>query len=43
MTKVDLREGKGGKGTIEIAYHGSEDLERVFELITGRTVGEIVE
>lgn len=43
MTRVELREGRGGKGSIEIVFHGPEDLERVFELITGRSVAEVVE
>ena len=43
MTRVEVRDGRGGKGSIEISFHGSEDLERVFELITGRPLGEIVE
>lgn len=43
MTRVEVREGRGGKGSIEIVYHGSGDLERVFELITGRPLGEVVE
>lgn len=43
MTRVELREGRGGKGTIEIVFHGPEDLERVFELITGRPIAEVVE
>jgi ParB family chromosome partitioning protein len=43
MTRVEVREGRGGKGTIEIVFLGSEDLERVFELITRRPVGEVLE
>jgi ParB family chromosome partitioning protein len=43
MTRVEVKEGRGGKGSIEIAYHGPEDFERVFEIITGRRVGEVVE
>ena len=43
MTKVEVREGRGGKGSIEIGYHGNEDFERVFELITGRRAQDIVE
>lgn len=43
MTRVEVRDGRGGKGSIEIRFHGPEDLERVFELITGRPLGEIVE
>jgi ParB family chromosome partitioning protein len=43
MTRVEVREGRGGKGTIEIVFLGSEDLERVFELITRRPIGEVLE
>jgi len=43
MTRVEVREGRGGKGTIEIVFLGSEDLERVFELITRRPAGEVLE
>lgn len=42
-TRVEIREGRGGKGSIEIRYHGHEDFERLFELIVGQEVGEIVE
>ncbi len=43
MTRVELREERGGKGKIEVSYHGPEDFERIFELITGREVDEVVE
>jgi ParB family chromosome partitioning protein len=43
MTRVEVREGRGGKGAIEIAFHGHEDFERLFELITGKRAQEIVE
>jgi ParB family chromosome partitioning protein len=43
MTRVEVREGRGGKGKIEITYHGPEDFERVFEIVTGRPVQEVVE
>ncbi|MDH3270864.1 MAG: ParB/RepB/Spo0J family partition protein [Gemmatimonadota bacterium] len=43
QTRVEVREKRGGKGTVEIAYHGAEDFERLFELLTGRTVAEVVE
>ena len=43
MTRVEVREGRAGKGAIEIAFHGNEDFERVFELITGRKAREVVE
>jgi ParB family chromosome partitioning protein len=43
MTRVEVRESRGGKGAIEIGFHGTEDLERVFELITGRRAQDLVE
>jgi ParB family chromosome partitioning protein len=42
-TRVEVRQGRGGKGAIEIKYHGHEDFERLFELVVGRGVAEIVE
>lgn len=43
QTRVEIREKRGDKGTIEIAYHGAEDFERLFELITGLPVEDVVE
>jgi ParB family chromosome partitioning protein len=43
QTRVAVREGRGGKGVVEIQYHGVEDFGRLFELITGRSVSEVVE
>jgi hypothetical protein len=43
MTRVEVREGRGGKGAIEVKFHGAEDFERLFELITGRRAQEVVE
>ena len=43
MTRVSIKQKRGGKGSIHIQYHGAEDFERVFALITGREVSEIVE
>jgi ParB family chromosome partitioning protein len=43
MTRVAVREGRGGNGRIEVTYHGPEDFERVFEIITGRAIDEVVE
>jgi len=43
QTRAEVREGRGGKGTIEVSYHGPEDFGRLFELITGRPVSEVVE
>lgn len=41
-TRVAIRRGRKGKGVIEITYHGPDDFERVFELVTGREAGEVV-
>jgi len=43
QTRVEVRPGRGGKGSLEIRYHDADDFERVFELITGRTVAQVVE
>ena len=43
QTRVEVREGRAGKGTIEIRYHGAADFDRVFELIAGLPVSEVVE
>lgn len=41
-TRVAIKRGRKGKGVIEITYHGPDDFERVFELVTGREAGEVV-
>jgi ParB family transcriptional regulator, chromosome partitioning protein len=41
-TRVSIRKGRKGKGVIEITFHGSEDFERVFELVTGHEASEVV-
>ena len=41
-TRVQIRAGKKGTGVIEVPYHGAEDFERLFVLITGREASEIV-
>lgn len=41
-TRVRLKQDRNGKGSIEITYHGAEDFERLFELMTGREVGEVI-
>ena len=43
MTRVEVSEGRNGKGSIEIVFMGSEDLERVFELITRRPISEVLD
>ncbi|HSG50181.1 MAG TPA: ParB/RepB/Spo0J family partition protein [Longimicrobiales bacterium] len=41
-TRVTIRRTRKGKGVIEITFHGSEDFERVFELVTGKEAAEVV-
>lgn len=43
QTRVEVRQSRAGKGTIEIRYHGDDDFERLFELIAGVSVSEVVE
>ena len=42
-TRVVLRGKEGGKGTIEIPFFGTEDLERLFSHLTGREVTEVLD
>lgn len=41
-TRVRIKEGSGGTGTIQITYLGPDDFERVFELVTGASASEVV-
>lgn len=43
VTRVSIKRKRGGRGSIDIQYHGAEDFERVFALITGREVSDVVE
>ncbi|MDA0327764.1 MAG: ParB/RepB/Spo0J family partition protein [Gemmatimonadetes bacterium] len=43
QTRVEVRQGRGGKGSIEIKFHGADDFERLFEIITGRPISEFAE
>jgi ParB family chromosome partitioning protein len=43
QTRVEVKASRGGGGTVVIRYHGSEDFERIFELVTGRPINEVVE
>ncbi len=43
VTRVSIKQKRGGNGSIDIQYHGAEDFERVFALITGREVSDVVE
>lgn len=42
-TRVEVKPGRSGTGTIEIRYHGHDDFERIFEAMTGRSAGDVVE
>lgn len=42
-TRVEVKPGRSGTGTIEIRYHGHDDFERVFERMTGTPVSDVVE
>ena len=41
-TKANVKSAKNGTGVIEIPFHSNEDFERVFQLLTGREVSEVV-
>lgn len=41
-TAVRIRAGRGRSGRIEIPYHGTDDFERVFEIVTGRSATDVV-
>jgi ParB family chromosome partitioning protein len=41
-TRVTVRRQRGGKGTIEIPFNGDEELERLFEIITGLDASEVL-
>jgi len=43
QTRVEVRPGRGETGAVEIKYHNAPDFERIFELITGHSVQEVVE
>jgi len=42
-TRVTIREQVGRKGTIEIQYHGPEDFERIYELMTSQESSRVGE
>lgn len=41
-TRARIRGAARGQGTIEIPFHGTEDFERLFELIAGVEASEVV-
>ena len=42
-TRVTIREQADRKGSIEIQYHGSEDFERIYEMMTGQDSSRVGE
>ena len=42
-TRVTIRGEEGRKGSIEIQYHGPEDFERIYELMTGQDSSRVGE
>lgn len=42
-TRVVLKQGRKGKGVVEVPFLSSEDFERIFLLLTGREASEVVE
>ena len=42
-TRVTIRKEAGRKGSIEIQYHGPEDFERIYELMTGQDSSRVGE
>ena len=41
-TRANVRQRRGGSGVIEVPFHSPEDFERLFHLITGHEVSEVV-
>jgi hypothetical protein len=41
-TRVTVRGGRKGRGSIEITFHGLADLDRLVEILTGRSAAELV-
>jgi len=42
-TRVTVKRMREGKGIIEVPFFGTEDFERIFELLTGHEASEVVE
>ena len=40
-TRVRIRQQTGTKGSIEVEYHGPDDFERIYELMTGEEVSRV--
>ncbi len=42
-TRVTIRRSRRGKGVIEITFLGTEDFERLFQLVAGKEASEVLE
>ena len=41
-TRVHIKAGKSGTGTVEVSYHSAEDFERIFAIIVGQEASELL-
>lgn len=41
-TDVRIRPSRGQKGRIEIPFYGADDFERIYELLSGQSAGDVV-
>jgi len=41
-TRIAIARTRGGSGTIEIPFSGDEELERLFALLTGREITDVL-
>jgi ParB family chromosome partitioning protein len=41
-TEVRIRAGRGGRGRIEIPFHGVDDFDRIFEMLSGQAASDVV-
>jgi len=42
-TRVVLKQGRKGRGVVEVPFLSGEDFERIFSLLTGKEASEVVE
>jgi ParB family chromosome partitioning protein len=41
-TAARIRRSRGGRGRVEIPFYSADDFERVYELLTGQPVTDVV-
>ena len=42
QTRVEVKPGRSGKGTVQLVYHSADDFDRLFELLTGASTSDVV-